>query len=148
MASETTWVSESGNFVRAGARAEPVEESVAWPRRLVDAGAGAESSVDASGPEFYPFGEGLPPSLFFVSMRIQILFFASYRDLLGTGEMTLSLPEGMTVTGMVVELRGRGGAFGNLPSCPVVAVNEEYAPEDRVLVDGDVVAFIPPVAGG
>ena len=116
--------------------------------RLEDAGAGDPSSVDARRSEFYPFGEGLPPSLFFVSMRIQILFFASYRDLLGTGEMILSLPEGMTVTGMVVELRGRGGAFGKLPSSPVVAVNEEYAPEDGILMDGDVVAFIPPVAGG
>ena len=121
---------------------------MAWRCPQAVVGAGEGPSVDASRSEFYPFGEGLPPSLFFVSMRIQILFFASYRDLLGTGEMTLSLPEGMTVSGMVVELRGRGGRFGNLPSCPVVAVNEEYAAEDRVLVDGDLVAFIPPVAGG
>lgn len=81
-------------------------------------------------------------------MRIQILFFASYRDLLGTGEMTMSLPEGTAVSGMVAELRGRGGAFGQLPPYPVVAVNEDYAAEDRILMDGDVVAFIPPVAGG
>lgn len=87
-----------------------------------------------------------PP--FFLSMNIQALFFASYRDLLGTGEIALSLPEGTAVSEMVAELRGRGGAFGNLPAFPVVAVNEEYASEDRLLRDGDVVAFIPPVAGG
>ena len=29
-----------------------------------------------------------------------------------------------------------------------MAVNEEFAPLDRVLSDGDVVALIPPVAGG
>ena len=81
-------------------------------------------------------------------MRIQLLFFASYRELLGTGDMTLSLPEGTDVTGLVAQLRGRGGTFGDMPPYPVVAVNEEYATEDRVLVDGDVVAFIPPVAGG
>ena len=81
-------------------------------------------------------------------MRIQLLFFASYRELLGTGDMALSLPEGTDVSGLVAELRGRGGGFGELPPYPVVAVNEEYASEDRVLEDGDAVAFIPPVAGG
>jgi molybdopterin converting factor small subunit len=29
-----------------------------------------------------------------------------------------------------------------------VAVNEEVAPEDHLLAEGDVVAFLPPVAGG
>ncbi|MFH1764239.1 MAG: MoaD/ThiS family protein [Gemmatimonadota bacterium] len=81
-------------------------------------------------------------------MQIRILFFASFRDLLGTGEIFLSLPEGAAISGMVAEVRGRGGEFGKLPPYPVVAVNEEYAPEDRLLRDGDVVAFIPPVAGG
>ena len=81
-------------------------------------------------------------------MQIRALFFASYRDLLGTGEMILHLPEHTTVSGLVAELRGRGGTLGDLPAFPVVAVNEEYAAEDRLLRDGDVVAFIPPVAGG
>ncbi|WP_138418572.1 molybdopterin converting factor subunit 1 [Aquibacillus sediminis] len=30
----------------------------------------------------------------------------------------------------------------------MVSVNEEYALEDDVVHDGDVVAFIPPVSGG
>lgn len=111
-------------------------------------GVGARYSVDAGFPSFYRIGEGLPPSLFFVHMQIRILFFASYRDLLGTGEMTVALPEGTTVGGLVSEVRGRGGAFQRLPAHPVVAVNEEYSAEDRVLEDWDLVAFIPPVAGG
>ncbi|NNM07017.1 MAG: molybdopterin converting factor subunit 1 [Gemmatimonadetes bacterium] len=81
-------------------------------------------------------------------MRIRLLFFASYRELLGTGDMTVTLPEGTDVTALVAELRGRGGAFAGLPPYPVVAVNEEYTADDRVLENGDVVAFIPPVAGG
>lgn len=87
-----------------------------------------------------------PP--FFLPMQIRILFFASYRDLVGAGELSLAFPVGTTVAGMVAEVRGRGGAFGDLPPFPAVAVNEEYASEERVLEDGDVVAFIPPVAGG
>jgi molybdopterin converting factor subunit 1 len=81
-------------------------------------------------------------------MQILILFFASYRDLLGTGETSLTLPEGTSVSGLVAELRGRGEPFHALPPYPVVAVNEEYCSDDRILVNGDIVAFIPPVAGG
>jgi molybdopterin synthase sulfur carrier subunit len=81
-------------------------------------------------------------------MLINVLFFASYREHLGIGEMALTLADGTSVSGLVAELRGRGGTFADLPAFPVVAVNQEYSPEDRVLVEGDVVAFIPPVAGG
>ncbi len=87
-----------------------------------------------------------PP--FFLPMQIRILFFASYRDLVGTGDMALDLPHGSSVAGMVAELRARGEPFTKLPPHLVVAVNQEYASEHRTLGDGDVVAFIPPVAGG
>jgi molybdopterin converting factor subunit 1 len=81
-------------------------------------------------------------------MQIRLLFFASYRDLMGTGEMTLTVPEGMDVAGMVAEIRALGGGAERLPPHPVLAVNEEYVSGERVLREGDVVAFIPPVAGG
>jgi molybdopterin converting factor subunit 1 len=81
-------------------------------------------------------------------MQIKILFFASYRDLVGTPELTIPVPEGSTVSDLVVSLRGRGGGFGRLPSDPAIAVNEAYAAGDVPLADSDVVAFIPPVAGG
>jgi molybdopterin converting factor subunit 1 len=105
-------------------------------------------SVDVAAFEFYPFGEGLPPSLFFAFMQIRVLFFASYRDLVGTPELTLAFQEGSTVSQLVEELRGRGGGLERIPPVPAVALNEEYVAEDALLRDGDVVAFIPPVAGG
>ncbi len=81
-------------------------------------------------------------------MQIRILFFASYRDLVGTPELALAVPVGTTVSHLVENLRGRGGGFERLPLAPAVAVNEVYATEDTPLRDSDVVAFIPPVAGG
>jgi molybdopterin converting factor small subunit len=33
-------------------------------------------------------------------------------------------------------------------AAPLVAVNERYAGPDALLADGDVVAVLPPVAGG
>jgi molybdopterin converting factor subunit 1 len=81
-------------------------------------------------------------------MQIRILFFASYRDLVGTPELTLAVPAGATVSSLIEDLRGRGGGFERLPPSPVVAVNEVYAGQETFLGDSDTVAFIPPVAGG
>jgi molybdopterin converting factor subunit 1 len=81
-------------------------------------------------------------------LQIKTLFFASYRDLLGTSELLLELPEGATVGDAVVSVRARGGAFEVLPQEAAVAVNQTYAPAHVTLSDGDEIAFIPPVAGG
>jgi molybdopterin converting factor subunit 1 len=81
-------------------------------------------------------------------MHVQAVFFASYRDLLGTSSLSLRLDEGATVADLIGHLRGRGEPFDRLPEDPAVAVNREYAPSGTPLASGDEVAFIPPVAGG
>ena len=81
-------------------------------------------------------------------VEIRTLFFSSYKELLGTGELQLVLPEGATVSDLVSTLRSRGGAFTVLPPVPAVAVNMTYADPTSLLRDGDEVALIPPVAGG
>ncbi len=81
-------------------------------------------------------------------MSVQALFFAAYRDLLGTSKLDVHLPEGATVGDLVRELRGRGAPFDALPRDPAVAVNRSYALPSETLKPGDEVAFIPPVAGG
>src|SRR5262249_21364683 len=46
------------------------------------------------------------------------------------------------------ELERRHPELGALRPVVKLAVNEEFATRDRVLADGDVIALIPPVAGG
>ncbi len=84
----------------------------------------------------------------YAPVEIRTLFFASYKDLLGTGEVQVVLPEGATVSDLVSALRSRGGAFTVLPTAPAVAVNMTYTDPSSSLSDGDEVALIPPVAGG
>jgi len=79
---------------------------------------------------------------------VRTLFFAAYRDLLGTAQMDVEVGEGDTVSDLVAALRRRGAPYDGLPSAPAVAVNRTYAAGDVRLQDGDEVAFIPPVAGG
>lgn len=81
-------------------------------------------------------------------MSVQALFFAAYRDLLGTSRLDVDLPAGATVADLVQELRGRGAPFNALPREPAIAVNRAYALHTEALRPGDEVAFIPPVAGG
>ena len=78
---------------------------------------------------------------------MKVLFFAVYRDFAGTDELEFDLPEGSTVARLIDAVAERSGADA-VPTNLAVAVNQEYMPIDTVLQDGDVVAFIPPVAGG
>ena len=81
-------------------------------------------------------------------MEVTVLLFAAHRELVGTANAVVSLPESATVGTLLSELRARGGAWADLPSNPAVAVNRSYANVDSELSDGDEVALIPPVAGG
>lgn len=79
---------------------------------------------------------------------VNALFFAAYRDLVGTASLAVELPSGATVADLVSELRGRGAPFNALPEEPAIAVNRTYAFPEEALASDDEVAFIPPVAGG
>ena len=83
-----------------------------------------------------------------MSLSVNTLFFASYRDLVGASALSVDLEEGATVADLVAELRGRGAPWDALPAEPAVAVNRTYAYLDEPLSADDEVAFIPPVAGG
>lgn len=93
---------------------------------------------------------GVDPQVLSTSaaVSVQALFFAAYRDLLGTGSLSVDLPPGATVADLVSMLRSRGAPFSALPAEPAVAVNRAYALPSETLHPGDEVAFIPPVAGG
>ncbi len=81
-------------------------------------------------------------------MQVRTLFFASYRDLAGSDELTFELPSDATVSDLVQQLRASGPRWQSLPPAPVVAVNMTYASLSTSLSEGDEVAFIPPVSGG
>lgn len=74
----------------------------------------------------------------------KVLFFAHLRDAVGEDSVSLDLA-GKTVAEVKAVLSETYGI--NLDTV-MTAVNEEFAGDDDVLGDGDVVAFIPPVSGG
>ena len=81
-------------------------------------------------------------------MRVRLLYFASFRDAVGTDEETRQVDPGTTVAGLWAALREGIPHFARYGSMPAVAVNCEYVTGARSLSDGDEVAFLPPLAGG
>ena len=77
-------------------------------------------------------------------MTINILFFASLREQLGSGEAQLPFKPDLTVE----DVWNMSTNQCALPSNLLVAVNQEYVSFNQVIEDGDEVAFFPPVTGG
>lgn len=82
-------------------------------------------------------------------MTLTVLYFASARDLAGTSEEKLALPEGVdTLRQLTAHLVDRHPALRGAIDRMRVARNEAFAELDESTADGDVIALIPPVSGG
>ncbi|MCX9156679.1 molybdopterin converting factor subunit 1 [Niveibacterium sp. 24ML] len=84
-------------------------------------------------------------------MSVKVLFFASLREALGVGEISVDLaPAGSSVGAVREALAARGGDWAALGPGRAVraAVNQDMVPASHVLRDGDELAFFPPVTGG
>lgn len=82
-------------------------------------------------------------------MRLRILFFATLKDMAGTGVMDLDLPDGAhTVADARAALATRLPALEKGLARAVAARNEEFAFPHEPIADGDTLAFFPPVSGG
>lgn len=85
-------------------------------------------------------------------MKIQLRFFASIREAIGTSQETLELPQEVdTVGALRHHLRERGDAWAAAlaPGRALrMACNQQMADEATPLSEGCEVAFFPPVTGG
>jgi molybdopterin converting factor subunit 1 len=76
-------------------------------------------------------------------VEVTVRLFAVLRERAGAPAVTLELPDGARVRDALDSL---AGLAEGVPL--VMAVNREYASEERVLDAGDELALIPPVSGG
>jgi molybdopterin converting factor subunit 1 len=82
-------------------------------------------------------------------MVVHVRLFAMLRETAGSDAVEVRLDEGATVSEAIDAVARDHGLAELMERLPVVmAVNREYAPEERVLSEGDEVALIPPVSGG
>ena len=76
-------------------------------------------------------------------MVVTVRTFASLREKLGIDRKSIALPEPITVGGVWALI-----SESDTPENLLCAVNQEYAMLDRMVADGDEIAFFPPVNGG
>ena len=77
-------------------------------------------------------------------MFIKVKFFARIREEMGRAEDQVEYKSGLKVSD-VWRITSGGEA---MPSALLVAVNMEHVKGDPELLEGDEVAFFPPVTGG
>ncbi|MHC6199080.1 MoaD/ThiS family protein [Elizabethkingia miricola] len=80
-------------------------------------------------------------------MKLKILAFGIAKDILGTAEKDIDLVEGTTVQHLKLKLEDEYAELKHLKSY-FIAVDDEYAENDQVIISTNEIAIIPPVSGG
>lgn len=81
---------------------------------------------------------------------LKLLYFAGLRELLNTQQEVIEYHSNETVKNLIERLSNERGQHWQVLFDPTtkVAVNHQMVEVDKVLGDGDEVAFFPPVTGG
>ncbi len=84
-------------------------------------------------------------------MKVEVLFFASLRDVIGAAGISLELPDPAGQRELLAVLAER------LPNAAIIAlqaenvrvsVNQQLVSQAQTYSDGDEIAFLPPITGG
>jgi molybdopterin converting factor subunit 1 len=78
---------------------------------------------------------------------MNVLAFGIMKEIAENPLIDIDCPKGATVADLKVLLEEKYAAFKKLGSY-MIAVNNEYVPDETIINQGDEVAVIPPVSGG
>lgn len=81
-------------------------------------------------------------------MKVKVRFLAYYRELVGSSEKLMELPEGSTVGSLVDELYRSYPRLAVQREEVIISVNKKQAADHQKLHDGDKAVLLPPAIGG
>ncbi len=81
-------------------------------------------------------------------MTVQVLLFAGLRDLVGSETISVELIPDATIADLRQMIAINYPELAALANRSQVAVNYEFAENDRIIQKTDELALIPPVSGG
>jgi MoaE-MoaD fusion protein len=81
-------------------------------------------------------------------MKVRTKFFAAIKDIVGTPEVELELPDGITAGELFQSYCQQHASLSRYATNTMISVNLEFVPPETRLHEGDEIAFIPPVSGG
>lgn len=81
-------------------------------------------------------------------MKLRVLFFSVLRDITGTDEIELEVPDGATMGELLAQVEARWPKIAEWQGSLLLALDQTYVKRDEPLHDGGEVAIMPPVQGG
>ncbi len=81
-------------------------------------------------------------------MELEIRLFATLKDRAGRDRIHVSIPEPVTVQGLLKEIQEVHPRLGEALPSSLVAVNKAFASVETIIRPGDEIAIFPPVSGG
>ncbi|MEM0118497.1 MAG: MoaD/ThiS family protein [Conexivisphaerales archaeon] len=81
-------------------------------------------------------------------IKVKVLFWAQAREIAGTGEEYYQLGYNSKIEELIEEILKKHPGLGNMKTSVRVAINGEMSSGSPKLKDGDVIALLPPFAGG
>jgi molybdopterin converting factor subunit 1 len=81
-------------------------------------------------------------------VRVTVRLFARLRDIAGAPELAREVVPGATIGSVWRDLTREFPQFAPYERSISSAINADYARMDRMVSDGDEIAFMPPVSGG
>jgi molybdopterin synthase sulfur carrier subunit len=81
--------------------------------------------------------------------RVRVLYFAGLREAVGLPEEDIDVPTSVRTVGeLCTLLAARHDGYRARRTHVRAALNEAFAQDDEPVREGDVLALLPPVAGG
>lgn len=81
-------------------------------------------------------------------MKIRVQFFSRLRDLTGTSNIDLEVPDRTTAADLLRVVYGNAPALRDWDKSILVAAGVEFVGRDYLLKPGDEISIMPPVQGG
>jgi molybdopterin converting factor subunit 1 len=81
-------------------------------------------------------------------ITINVLFFASAKEITGLSKTKVELESGQTTVDFVAKLTVLFPSLNIQRDQISIAVNQVYCKETKELFDGDTIALLPPISGG
>ncbi len=81
-------------------------------------------------------------------MKVRIRFLSTFREIVGSSEKLLELPEGSPVGSLLEEIHRQFPRLGDNRDQMFVSINRKKVTDLQVLHEGDEVVLFPPSVGG
>ena len=81
-------------------------------------------------------------------MTIKVEFYSQLRDIVGTGELAVTLPDDATIETLLGELFARHPELATWNTRLLLAADLDYVDRTHAIKPGEVISIMPPVQGG